>query len=231
MARKPVHADRVYEELRDDLTRGEVPLERLVEQQLAERFQTSRTPIREALRRLEGDGHLIRDPSGGLRPRIPSVRSMRELYEVRIALEDLIVRRAASSGDRALLDALSADWRALDAEHRASPAAILDQGTAFVHRDEAFHERMAVASGNDVACAMLKDLNARIRVLRIHDFTRPDRITTTIGEHLEIIGAVLDADGDAAAGYVRAHVQRSAAVVREQIGELLSRMFEEPAAA
>ncbi len=65
MARKSVHADRVCEELRDSLTRGEVPLGRLVEQQLAERFRTSRTPIRDALRRLEGDGHLTRDAASG----------------------------------------------------------------------------------------------------------------------------------------------------------------------
>lgn len=231
MSRKPSQADRVYDELRESLTRGEIPIgSRLVEQQLAARFATSRTPIREALRRLEGDGHLMRDSGGGLRPRVPSIRSMRELYEVRIVLEDLIVRRAAA-GDRAALDALDAEWRALRAQHRDDPAAVLDAGTAFVHRDEDFHERVARASGNTVAATMLEDINARIRILRIHDFTRPDRIAATIVEHLELLDAIRAGEADAAAGFMRAHVERSAAIVREQIGEILSRMVEDPAAA
>jgi DNA-binding GntR family transcriptional regulator len=232
MPRKPSQADRVHDALRESLTRGEIPIgARLVEQQLAARFKTSRTPIREALRRLEGDGHLTRDAGGGLRPRVPSIRSMRELYEVRIVLEDLIVHRAAEAGDRAVLDTLDAEWRALEAKHRDEPAAVLDAGTAFVHSDEDFHERIARASGNAVAAAMLGDINARIRILRIHDFTRTDRIAATITEHLEILDAVRAGQGDTAAELMRAHVERSAAVVREQIGEVLSRMVEAPAAA
>ena len=62
-------AEQVHRELRAALLRGEFPYgQRLVEEQLAERFATSRTPVREALRRLEGDGHVVRDRSGGLRP-------------------------------------------------------------------------------------------------------------------------------------------------------------------
>lgn len=227
MARKPAQSERVYAELRERLTRGDFPIgTRLIEQQLAEEFRTSRTPVREALRRLEGDGHLSRDAGGGLRPRVPSVRSMRELYDVRISLEDLVVRRSATSGDRGLLEALQQDWQAL---HAANQRGALAEGAAFVHRDEAFHERIAEASGNHVATEFLRDINARIRVLRIHDFAREDRITETIAEHLEIVRAVLGGDPDEAASFMRGHVQRSARIVREQIGEILSRMVDEQA--
>jgi DNA-binding GntR family transcriptional regulator len=217
----------IYGELRDRLTRGRIPIgSRIVEQQLAAEFHTSRTPVREALRRLEGDGHLTRDPSGGLRPRVPSVRAMRELYDVRLALEELVVRRAASSGDRGSLEALEQDWRALGAENRAGGLA--SEGAAFVYRDEAFHHRLASASGNDVAADILRDVGDRIRILRIHDFTSGERIGATIAEHLEILAAILAGDADDAAGYMRAHIQRSAQVVRERIGEALARMFEDP---
>ena len=87
--------------------------QRLVEEQLAERFATSRTPVREALRRLEGDGHVVRDRSGGVRPNPPRVSAMRELYAVRIVLEDLAVRTA----DPERLDGLYAEWLELRAEH------------------------------------------------------------------------------------------------------------------
>ena len=230
MATRPSQADRVYAELRDRLIRGRVPVgSRIVEQQLATEFHTSRTPIREALRRLEGDGHLIRDPTGGLRPRLPSVRTMRELYDVRLVLEELVVRRAASSGARGDLEALQQEWRALAAEAR--PEGVKSEGAGFVHRDEAFHQRLADASGNEFAAGILRDLGDRIRVLRIHDFTSQERIQATIDEHLEILGAVLAGDSDGAAGFMRAHIQRSAQVVRERVGEALARMFEEPPAS
>lgn len=227
-ARAVSQAERVYGELRERLLRGDLPVgRRLVEQQLAAEFQTSRTPVREALRRLEGDGHIVRDQGGGMIPSAPSVKSMRELYEVRVAIEELVARRAASAGDRGRIEALEQDWRALHAawqDTRASP-----RGPDFVHADEAFHRQLAAASGNNVAEALLSDLNDRIRILRIYDFTTDERIGATIGEHLEILTCVLARDADASAAFMRAHVQRSALVVRERVGEALARMFELPA--
>jgi DNA-binding GntR family transcriptional regulator len=220
-------AERVYAELRERLLRGDLPVgRRLVEQQLAAEFQTSRTPVREALRRLEGDGHIVRDPGGGVCPSPPSVKSMRELYEVRVAIEELVARRAASAGDRGRIEAIDQDWRALLAAWQ--DARSLPRGPDFVHADEGFHRQLAAASGNDVAEALLGDLNDRIRVLRIYDFTTDDRIGATITEHLEILACVLARDADAAAAFMRAHVQRSALVVRERVGAALARMFELP---
>jgi DNA-binding GntR family transcriptional regulator len=223
--RATTQADRVYSQLRERLLRGDMPVaRRLVEQQLAAEFNTSRTPVREALRRLEGDGHIVRDRGGGMCPSAPSVKSMRELYEVRVALEELCARRAATSGDRGRIEAIEQDWRALDAAWH--DAGGLPRGPDFVYADEGFHRALAAASGNDVAESLLGDLNDRIRILRIYDFTTDDRIGATIAEHLEIVGCVLSRDADAAAAFMRAHVQRSALVVRERVGMALARMFE-----
>ncbi|WP_354701602.1 HTH-type transcriptional repressor RspR [Paraconexibacter sp. AEG42_29] len=228
MPPRTAHADRVYAQLRDGLLRGDFPVgRRLVEQQLAARFETSRTPIREALRRLEGDGHLVRDPAGGLSPAVPSVRSMRDLYDVRLAIEELVVRRAATAGNRGILDALAQDWRMLEAEWSGGRHG--DGGPGFVIRDEDFHQRLAQASGNAYAERQLNDVNERIRILRIHDFTLEERVRSTITEHLEIVDAVIAQDPDGAASFMRAHVQRSALVVRERVGEALARMFDEDA--
>jgi DNA-binding GntR family transcriptional regulator len=225
--RAATRADRVYDQLRERLLSGDMPVgRRLVEQQLAAEFQTSRTPVREALRRLEGDGHLVRDRSGGMCPAAPSVKSMRELYEVRVALEELCARRAASSGDRGRIEAIEQDWRAMEAAWHDTRA--LPRGPDFVYADEDFHRALAAASGNDVAESLLGDLNDRIRILRIYDFTTDDRIGATIAEHLEIVRCVLARDADAAAAFMRAHVQRSALVVRERVGSALARMFELP---
>jgi DNA-binding GntR family transcriptional regulator len=225
-ARAPSQADRVYAGLRERLLRGDLPAgRRLVEQQLAADYETSRTPVREALRRLEGDGHIVRGAGGGLSPSPPSVKSMRELYEVRVAIEELVARRASTSGDRDRLNVLEADWRALQDGSRTRD---VPRGPDFVHADEGFHRALAAASGNHVAETMLADLNDRIRILRMHDFTTDDRIASTITEHLEILACVLARDADAAAAFMRAHVQRSALVVRERVGPARARMFEVP---
>jgi DNA-binding GntR family transcriptional regulator len=226
-ARAASQAERVYLGLRERLLRGDLPAgRRLVEQQLAAEFDTSRTPVREALRRLEGDGHIVRDPGGGVRPSPPSVTSMRELYEVRLAIEELVARRAATAGDRGRIEAIDREWRELQAAWMDTRA--LPRGPDFVHADESFHRRLAAAGGNDVAETMLGDLNDRIRVLRIYDFTTDDRIGATIAEHLEIVACVRARDPDAAAAFMRAHVQRSALVVRERVGAALARMLEHP---
>lgn len=218
-------AERVYLEIRDRLLRGEFPVgQRLVELQLAEEHGTSRTPIREALRRLEGDGHLERDPSGGLRPAVPSVRQMRELYDVRVAIEELVVARAAQSGDQDALTALHEDWSRLAEDWREGRADL--RGPDFVHADEDFHQRVAAASGHETAERLLRDLNDRIRILRIHDFTSDERIAATLAEHAEILDAIRAGEGQAAVAFMRAHVLRSALVVRDRVGVALARMFE-----
>lgn len=209
-------AEEVHKELRAALLAGAFPYgQRLVEEQLAERFETSRTPVREALRRLEGDGHVVRDRSGGLRPDAPRVSALRELYAVRTVLEDLAVRTA----DPAQIDPLYEEWLELRSERDESPD--------FVYADEAFHEGIAHASGNSATERYLRDINERIRVLRIHDFTTVDRIATTVEEHLEILDALRAGKTDAAAALMRVHIERSAEVVERRVGELLARMFEE----
>lgn len=222
------HAERVYQALRTQLLRGELPAgARLIEQRLAEEFDTSRTPVREAMRRLEGDGHLIRDASGGLTPRVPDVRTMHEFYDVRLALEDLTVRRATIDGDRDAILALQRDWQEMG--QGRTPGEVTDAAgqQAFVEADERFHLEVARASGNRTAHHYLEEITDRIHVLRIQGFTIESRIDATVDEHLEILAAILSGDADAAAAFMRSHVQRNAAVVRGLVGQALSRMFDQ----
>jgi DNA-binding GntR family transcriptional regulator len=160
---------------------------------------------------------------------MPSVRAMRDLYDVRLAVEELVVRRAAASGNTGQLDELEQEWLEIAAERRNGLLA--DVGSAFVTRDEAFHAQLAAASGNEFALELIREISERIRILRIYDFTSADRIGVTIDEHLEIVRAVIAGDADVVAAFMRAHVQRSANVVRERIGEALTKMFENPDAA
>ena len=211
-------ADEVHSALRAALLAGEFPYgQRLVEEQLAERFATSRTPVREALRRLEGDGHVVRDRAGGVRPNPPRVSVMRELYDVRVVLEDLAVRTA--DPDRLDGAASPSGW---------SCAPSTTTAPDFVYADEGFHEGIARASGNSATERYIRDINERIRLIRIHDFTTagPDR-----GDDRGAPGDPRDRPrGPRRRGRradARAHRAVSAEVVERRVGELLARMFEE----
>ena len=130
--------------------------------------------------------------------------------------------RAAGRRVRRPLAAIRSDWVTLRDE---GPTLAL-RGPGFVHADERFHRRLSETIGNDVAVRMLADLGDRIRLMRIHDFTTEDRVRATIAEHLEILEAVIAGDADAAAAFMRAHVQRSALVVRDRVGATLARMAD-----
>ena len=206
----------MYVALRNELLLGRLGYERLGEEALAERFSTSRTPVREALRRLEGDGHVARHPKMGLVPSPPRVDRMRELYEVRIVLEEVVARRLIRASAHASLEDLLCAWRDMRAP---------EDLPSFVYADEGFHIGLAQASGHTVATALLGDINDRIRVLRIHDFVTVTRVEATIREHVEILSALLARDAETAVRLLRGNIEHSAAVVEQRVGEALERMF------
>lgn len=190
----------VYAELRRALMLGEYPLiERLGEVRLAERFGASRTPVREALMRLESEGLVHRRPEGGFYPSSPNLADIRDLYELRRIIELGTLQRMLETGSRhdpQVLEGLRADWQAM-LEDRPDPE------PDFVLLDERFHVGLAAASGNEAIARQLSSVNERIRVVRMQEFLDDERIERTVRQHLEIVTA-LEAGGAAVAAPVLA---------------------------
>jgi DNA-binding GntR family transcriptional regulator len=172
-----LRSEQAYAELKQRLLAGDFRLgARLKETKLAALLDVSRTPVREALLRLHAEGLVTRQPDGGYIPVVPDVPLIRSLYEVRAGLELQAIRRGGH--DRDTVAALLDEWHALaDDEPEAAPA--------FVLLDESFHQGLAEAAGNSVLADVLRQINERIRPVRMVDFLTPDRITSTIAEHLE----------------------------------------------
>src|SRR6186713_2270676 len=107
--------DRAYGLLKTKLLMGEFALNtRLGEEKLAGLVGVSRTPVREALKRLEAEGLVTVHPGGGYQPVVPDVTVMRHLYEVRAGLELQALQRPARMGTRhdpAILEPLRDQWR------------------------------------------------------------------------------------------------------------------------
>jgi DNA-binding GntR family transcriptional regulator len=200
---------------------GEFPLRaRLIEERLAAELGVSRTPVREAMRRLVADGLVVR-AEDGLYVAIPDLVGLRDLYEVRVALELRGVTRALESPayrhDPRILEPLRDEWRDLWND-RPEPSA------DFVVMDEDFHVVLSRAAGNQVLTQMLESINARIRPVRMYDYLTDERIERTISQHLGIVEAVLADQINDAVAKLSLHVGESMDVVEKRAARTLTQM-------
>jgi DNA-binding GntR family transcriptional regulator len=213
MGERTLLAEQVYQRIRADLLRGHIrPGERLTEEWAADHYAASRTPVREACRRLAEEGLLTHRPRRGYRVPPINEQEIEELYEIRRALELLSVRRAAAvahtPGGAAAITQLREQWRTL------VPAA----GAKVVYNDEAFHRELAGVGGNAQLSPMLDAISARIRLVRVHDFLDQERVVATRVQHLGILDAVLAGDADLAAALMHAHISESQRAVVASAG-------------
>ena len=84
-----------------------------------------------------------------------------------------------------------------------------DAGEEIVYNDEAFHLGIAEIGGNRQVLAALAGINARIRLVRVHDFLDPDRVQATVRQHLAILDAVGDGDAEKAGALMIVHIIES----------------------
>jgi DNA-binding GntR family transcriptional regulator len=217
-----LRSDHAYVELKHRLLVGDFPVNtRLAEARLAAAIGVSRTPIREALHRLHSEGLVKRSPDGGYEPVAPDVTGMRHLYEVRAGLEMQALQRPGRFGrthDGAALEALRDEWLVLGEDEEPEP----DPG--FVVFDEAFHVTLAEAAGNPALADLLRQVNDRIRIVRMQDFLTEGRIGETVADHLGILDAVLDGDLATAEQRFTSHLDGSIAVVEERVNRAIARM-------
>lgn len=215
-----LRSELAYGELKRRLLAGEFRLgARLKEARLATALGVSRTPIREALLRLHSEGHVSRHSDGGFVPVVPDVGQIRSLYEVRAGLELQAIRRGTH--DLHAVEALIGEWQAL-ADDEPEPA------PSFVLVDESFHVGLAEAAGNPVLAEVLRQINERIRTVRMVDFLTGDRIASTIEEHVALGQAVLRGAVDDASQLFIAHLDVSQAVVEHRVASAIARMATVP---
>ena len=199
--------------LRELVTRGRLaPGERLVEGRLCDQLEVSRTPLREALIRLAADGLLERRDDGYFLARY-DLPALRDVYELRVLLELSGLRRLAENPD------LRPDLRSLtDLRRSWAPLLVTPPapGPGLVERDEAFHVKLSSACGNAALTDQLRAVNARIRPLRMYDYSTEERVHATITEHLEVLDRVLDGDIVEAVVLLRGHVGASLAEVEDK---------------
>lgn len=205
-------ADEVYSAIQQDIAHfRRVPGDRFTEGEIAEQLGVSRTPVRQALLRLQGEGYVEVLFRSGWRVMPFNFARFEQLYELRRVLEVTAVHRLCEAGrtpSHALLDGLARRWLA-PPEERSTDA------TEVAAWDEDFHCDIVAAAGNDEIERVHRDVTERIRIIRRLDFTRLPRIDAAYQEHGQILLAILTKRGNQAAMLLRAHIEASQAEVHK----------------
>jgi len=188
-----------------------VPGDRFTETELSERLGVSRTPVRQALFRLQQEGYVEVLFRSGWRVLPFDFDIFEQLYDLRMVLETTAAQRLCADGervDRELLDQLIAIWLVPVAERSSDTVQVAQW-------DEAFHCSLVAAAGNSEMARVHRDVTDRIRIIRRLDFTKQARIDATYEEHAKILKAIQRKRGDQAAMLLRAHIETSQAEVRK----------------
>jgi DNA-binding GntR family transcriptional regulator len=190
-----------YEALRDAIMSSQfLPGERLMETDLANEMGISRTPVREAMRRLETDGYVVIIPRKGSYVASFSIKDIMDVFEIRTVLEMMAAGKAA---ERATEDEI----RMLKEIVRdVSPWETRNVMTA-VDADIRFHALLYKAAGNDRLISLMGDLREQINRFRSTTLATPSRAKYALDEHRAIVSAIADRDPDAASKAARNHVE------------------------
>ena len=176
------------------------PGDRLREVEISERLSLSRTPIREALRRLETDGVVEHRPRLGAVIRSLSHAEVVELYEMRVVLERTAAEMAAKHAVAAEVDELEDINEAIAASDNPDQAAALNQN---------FHRCIYLATRNRFLRESARALNNALMLLGPTTLADEARIKTVTHQHKDIINAIRAGDVEAAGASAEAHLETS----------------------
>lgn len=195
-------ADRAHAELRRLILQGELVLGQTVaEDALAARLGISRTPIREAMRRLGEEGLI--EAGGRARARVAGMddETARGIAEVRGELDALAAVGCARRRDPAVVERLTALAAEIEGHHQAG-----DTAAAFAS-DGAFHLAMGEGSGNRELLVHLRRLDGRVQLWRLHRCHDLAKIRRDAATHARLVALIAAGDAAAAGTLARAHAR------------------------
>jgi len=203
-------AERIYQQVKQDIFDFQwLPGDRFSESEIARRMNASRTPVREALYRLERDGYVQVHFRSGWQVRPFDFRYFEDLYDVRILLESESVRRLCQAPDREeRLAGLMTIW-CCKKEQR------MNDHTEVAFLDEEFHFGLVESGRNQEMVSIHRDVCERLRIIRRLDFTQPGRIDITYDEHSQILNDIVAGNTDAVISELVEHIEVSKNTVRD----------------
>ncbi|WP_312427577.1 GntR family transcriptional regulator [Lacrimispora sp.] len=206
--------DVVFNTLRQAILKGELaPGERLMEIQLAERLGVSRTPIREAIRKLELEGLVLMIPRKGAEVAKISEKSLRDVLEVRRSLEELAIELACQRMTPEAVEELEKKQEEFkEAVEQGNPMEIAET-------DEAYHDVIYKGTCNDRLVQMINNLREQMYRYRLEYIKDEDKRQILLLEHDNILKAVRLRKVQEAKEAMREHIDNQEITVSKNIKE------------
>ncbi|TYP51657.1 GntR family transcriptional regulator [Thermosediminibacter litoriperuensis] len=193
----------VFEALREAIITGELkPGERLMEVQLAEEMGVSRTPVREAIRKLELEGLVVMIPRKGAYVAGLSLKDAADVFEIRQSLEGLA---AALAAERITDEEIESLERILV---EITEAAENDDVETAIRKDAEFHQILFKATRNDRLVQIINNLKEQIDRFRTQSFANRARVRSLLEEHKKIVEAITDRNVELAKKLAEEHIEK-----------------------
>ena len=204
--------DVVFNTLRQAILRGELqPGERLLEIHLANKLGVSRTPIREAMRKLELEGLVLMIPRKGAVVAEITEKSLRDVLEVRKALEELAVKLACEKIQDEEIDELKAAAKEFENALKSGDV------TVFAEADVKFHDIIYRTTDNQRLIQLLYNLREQMYRYRVEYLKRKDSHEVLLAEHQRIIETIEKRDEKSAVEAVCTHIDNQVEAVSDTI--------------
>jgi len=219
LQRQKLLQEQIYQMLRTAILSGElVPGQRLLETQLAKKLQVSRTPVREAIRLLQHDELATIDQNGTMRVATVSMTVAAELYDCRIALEEMSIRGACQNITDSQLQELENMVRQAEVLMGSSRSQLTDY--RLLDLDYRFHRLLARSSGNSCLISILDGVFERMLLLRIQTMkSNPDVLEIRL-EHRRIYEAVAKRLPELAVAAIKEHLTSSKERVLREVQQI-----------
>ena len=204
--------DQVYQILRDEICAGKyAPGSWLQETELTEYLGVSRSPVREALRRLVADGLLMEIPNKGVFVKEFTCRDIDEIFDMRVMLESYAIRKSRSRMTSARLQKLFDILEELEHTHAAQELAVYTQS------DEILHNRIVELSENSLVISTydrVRSMNQQFRVLSLSSHRRFDE---SLEEHRQIVQSLAVGDVETACATNTRHLELACQCIKEHL--------------
>lgn len=192
------------------------PGDLLNERRLADTLGMSRTPVRDALLMLESEGLLVRQGRRGLQVKQIRIEDYMDALQIRQLLEPAVARMAAGKVDVKMLDALRTELEAVLASAAEAGAAVDREQVRSI--DDRLHGLITGAAGNTQLSSIIQMLRRQTQIFDLKSV--PERLDDTCREHLDILAALREADGEAAAETMARHLKEVRASIITRLSSL-----------
>lgn len=213
-------SQQVYEILKDEICSGEYhPGAWLQEKEVAQKLNVSRSPVREALRRLEADGLVQEIPNKGVFVRDFSGHDIEDIFEVREAIENYAIVHMKNHLNPEVISHLQNLIKQFEMYYG------LDDLDNYIVVDEGFHRYLVSCSGNQLMLNLYDKVKLMNQRFRVYSLKSRQRFDESLQEHRSILQNILDGNYEKACEINTTHLT----LAKQKIIEYLDSIKEEPA--